>query len=104
MRAKPKRPAILDLGSLLVNPTPADEPKAVEPVEKKPRVKKSALAETEYFRTSVYFSRTVHDKLRAIAFEERKTITDLINEGLDQVLTSRHYPTTTELRGKRITA
>ena len=53
------------------------------------------------FRTSVYFSRAVHDKLREIAFEERKSITDLINEGLDYVLTSRHFATTAELREKK---
>ena len=53
------------------------------------------------FRTSVYFSRAVHDKLRDIAHEERKTITDLINEGLDHVLTSRNYPNTAELKKER---
>lgn len=53
------------------------------------------------FRTSVYFARPVHDKLRLIAFEERKTITDLINEGLDAVLQARGYPTTEELRKEK---
>ena len=53
------------------------------------------------FRTSVYFSRAVHDKLRDIAHEERKSITDLINEGLDHVLMSRNYPPTAELRSKK---
>lgn len=96
MSAKAKRPSVLGLESFIVNQNPANEAKAVEVTEKKPR----AAAKGEHFRTSVYFSREVHDKLRAIAFEERKTITDLINEGLDHVLTSRHYPTTAELRGK----
>ncbi len=53
------------------------------------------------FRTSVYFSRVVHDKLRDIAHAERKSITDLINEGLDHVLTSRNYKSTSQLRGKK---
>jgi hypothetical protein len=35
------------------------------------------------------FARVVHDKLRDIAHEERKTVTDLINEGLDDVLRKR---------------
>ena len=71
---------------------PDSKPKTVSPVAK--------AASSEAFRTSVYFHRGVHDKLRAIAFEERKTVMDLINEGLDHVLASRHYPTTSELRGK----
>jgi len=93
MTAKGKRPSVVDLDSLMVK-TPATEARA-EPAAapaKKP-------ADT-HFRTSVYFSRAVHDKLREIAFQERKTVADLIHEGLDAVLTSRNYPTTAELRRK----
>jgi hypothetical protein len=46
----------------------------------------------------LYFHRAVHDALRAIAYEERKTISDLVNEGIDHVLTSRKYPTAEALR------
>lgn len=53
------------------------------------------------FRTSVYFHRAVHDVLRDIARNERRSITDLINEGLDGVLTKRNYPRTAELRRRR---
>jgi hypothetical protein len=53
---------------------------------------------SKMFRTSVYFARVVHDKLRDIAHEERKTVTDLINEGLDDVLRRRSFPTTQELK------
>ena len=85
---------MLDIDSLMVRkPSPADErPNAPVSGQRKP------LPAT--FRTSVYFSRAVHDKLRDIAHEERKTVSDLINEGLDHVLTSRNYPTTAALRGR----
>jgi hypothetical protein len=53
------------------------------------------------FRTSVYFHRGVHDVLRDIAHDECKSITDLINEGLDHVLAKRNYPGTAELRRKK---
>jgi hypothetical protein len=109
-----KRPNVFDLDSLMVKkPEPvAAIPVTVEPVvaatppaaTPAPAVEKPKLVKAPpppaMFRTSVYFSRAVHDKLRDIAHEERKTITDLINEGLDQVLTSRNYKTTTELRKK----
>ncbi len=49
------------------------------------------------FRTSVWFPHELHDVLRKIAFEERKTVTDLIMEGLDGVLKNRGYPSTAEL-------
>lgn len=97
MSSKPKsRPPVLDLGSMMVT-----KPAAVEPAVAAQVVEQPAKGEATMFRTSVYFPRSVHDKLRAIAFEERKTVTDLINEGLDHVLTSRNYPTTAELREKR---
>ncbi len=54
------------------------------------------------FRTSVWFPHELHDVLRKIAFEERKTVTDLLMEGLDSVLKNRGYPSTAELgRGQR---
>lgn len=96
MIAKGKRPAVLDLDSLMVNPE--KKPAPVQYAQEQAPAKKPA-SET-HFRTSVYFSRAVHDKLREIAFEERKTVSDLIHEGLDAVLTSRNYPTTAELKSK----
>jgi hypothetical protein len=99
---------VLDLNSLMVKkPTLALAP-AVEPIAPsvvddapQPAVKSTPRKPPKMFRTSVYFSRTVHDKLRDIAHEERKSVTDLINEGLDHVLTSRNYATTAELRSKK---
>jgi 3-oxoacyl-ACP reductase-like protein len=112
MSAKAKRPALLDLNALLVKaPAPANESalpaapvvtaESPAPAKSAAPAKRGAAPEPENFRTSVYFSRIVHDKLREIAFEERKTITDLINEGLDHVLSSRNYATTAELREKK---
>lgn len=98
MSAKPKRPNVLDLGSLLVTkPAEPVQDQAIETVPPAKATKPAKVASTN-FRTSVFFSRAVHDKLRTIAFEERKTVTDLINEGLDAVLQARNYPSTKELR------
>ena len=93
---KPKRPAVIDIDALMVKKSQPVAPTVEPPAAPEPVAQAKAPAGS--FRTSVYFSRVVHDKLRAIAFEERKTITDLINEGLDHVLSKRNYPTTTELR------
>ena len=105
MTAKPKRPAVLALDNFLVKAVPpADSaPSSAPAIDAAPEEssRPAASVAPDSFRTSVYFSRAVHDKLREIAFGERKTITDLINEGLDHVLTSRHYATTAELRGKK---
>ncbi len=54
----------------------------------------------DVFRTSLYFHRTVHDALREIAYEERLTISDLINEGIDHVLKGRAYPSAADLKTK----
>lgn len=54
--------------------------------------------EGEFFRTSLYLSRAVHEKLREIAFHEHKKVHDLFVEGLDKVLGARGYPTTQEIR------
>ena len=109
MSAKPKRPSVMDLDSLLVSKPVAAAPETAVGVDEADseatapvaaRRPRPAKVEDSMFRTSMYFSRLVHDKLRAIAFEERKTITDLINEGVDHVLQSRNYPTAAKLRGK----
>ena len=91
-----KRPSVVDLDSFMVA-KPAETPRAAPAASDAPADQggdKGAKA----FRTSVYFHRSVHDVLRDIAHAERKNVSDLINEGLDHVLTSRNYPTTEELR------
>jgi hypothetical protein len=119
---KPQRPSILDLNSFIVSrPAAAKPPEASSELSpnaseeegrdhspdpmshavETPRGQpKAPPPEPPMFRTSVYFARAVHDTLRDIAHDERKTVTDLINEGLDHVLASRNYPTTAELKEK----
>lgn len=101
MNAKSTRPQVapgFNLDSLMVTAPAMAAPATEAVVETKAANTASAKGESEMFRTSVVFHRAVHDKLRAIAFEERCNVTDLINEGLDHVLSKRNYPTTTELR------
>ncbi len=50
-------------------------------------------------RTSLYLSRAVHDKLREIAFTERRKVHELFIEGIDKVLAERGFPSTAELKG-----
>ncbi len=50
------------------------------------------------FRTSLYLSRAVHDKLREIAFHERRKVHDLFMDGIDKVLAERGYPCAEALR------
>jgi hypothetical protein len=99
MSAKSKRPSVLSVDDLLVGQPEAREPKDVEKVEQKTPTKKAASEEN--FRTSVFLSRAGHNVLRDIAHEERKSFADLFREGLDHVLTSRHYPTLAELERKK---
>lgn len=89
----PKRPAVVDLDSFMVG-KPTEAPKAETAVSEALAGDKAGKP----FRTSLYFHRSVHDVLRDIAHAERKNVSDLINEGLDHVLTSRNYPTTEDLR------
>lgn len=63
----------------------------------------SAKRDDAMFRTSLYLSRAVHDCLREIAHVERKSVHDLIREGLDHVLTSRLHPSVAELAERRKT-
>ena len=99
MNAKSKRPPVFNLDSMMVGQPEANEPKTVEVVEQKAPARKAASEKS--FRTSVFLSFAAHDVLRDIAHEERKTFADLFREGLDHVLTSRHYPTVAELERRR---
>lgn len=53
--------------------------------------------ESELFRTSLYLNRAVHEKLREIAFHERKRVNELLIEGLDKIFAERGYPTSHEM-------
>lgn len=88
--------------------TPPEEPVAepepvaavAEPVEDEVPRKAGRKPVPDVFRTSLYFHRTVHDALREIAYDERLTISDLINEGIDLVLKERGYPSAADLKAK----
>jgi len=95
-----KHPPVLALENFLVRP---EEPQ-IRPTSEFQRPYTAPSGQrglAPVFRTSVYFHRSVHDVLRDIAHDERKSITDLINEGLDHVLAKRNYPGTTDLRRKK---
>jgi hypothetical protein len=92
-----KRPNVFDLDSVIVKKPAAPDPAPAPVPAVEPKPVAAAPAASKTFRTSTYFHRAVHDVLRAIAFEERKNVADLINEGLDAVLTRRNYPTTAEI-------
>lgn len=57
-----------------------------------------AAGEGEMMRTSLYLPRAVHDKLREIAFTERRKVHELFIEGIDKVLAERGFAGTAELR------
>ena len=114
-----KHPPVLALENFLVRPEepqvrPTSEfqrpPNAAKPKQDRPGPQPepeliSTVPPTTIlapmFRTSVYFHRAVHDVLRDIAHNERRSIADLINEGLDHVLARRNYPGTADLRRKK---
>jgi hypothetical protein len=69
-------------------PTAAEVQEVAQPIRGEP----------EMMRTSLYLSRAVHDKLREIAFTERRKVHELFIEGIDKVLAERGFPGTAELR------
>jgi hypothetical protein len=92
--AKKPRPSVID-AHMIGGPTTA------EPAQLgRPEPARAPGGESQMFRTSVYFHRKVHDKLRDIAHAERKSVADLIHEGLDVVLNRRNFPTTSQLKDR----
>ncbi len=87
-----KRPSVLPTFDIVggAPPAPPPAPASIVPVEKK----------MDGLRTSILVPRELHDVLRRIAFEERKTVTDIVMEGLDMALTRRGYPPTEKLGRK----
>jgi hypothetical protein len=95
-----KRPPVLAIDNFLVRP-PEPQVRPTSEFQPPPNTTPSGADFASMFRTSVYFARGVHDVLRDIAHNERRSITDLINEGLDHVLAKRNYPGTAELRRRK---
>jgi hypothetical protein len=84
-----KRPTLNDVFS----PKEAEGiPPAAQEAEK-PRNKRMAI--------NIYLFPEEKEKLRVLAFEERKKIHDLLIEGIDRVLADRGLETITEGRKKR---
>jgi hypothetical protein len=80
-----KRPSLID--SLSV---PKEEPEITpEPVG-------AAVIPPKYKRdvqhTSIYIPRASFERLREVAFHERKKVHDLIMEGIDRVIENRGHP------------
>ena len=71
---------------------------ATETAASGPETAAGIRAEPDMMRTSLYLSRAVHDRLREIAFTERRKVHDLFIEGIDKVLAERGFPGTAELR------
>jgi predicted DNA-binding ribbon-helix-helix protein len=105
-----KRPAIIELDDMTVGaqrpaPTNKTDP-APETVEAKPQGLRKHYAgqKTSYdpdvLRTSFYFHRAVHDKLREIAYTDRVSISSLIMTGLDKVLSEKGEDDTKTLIAK----
>ncbi|RYG65158.1 hypothetical protein EON80_17875 [bacterium] len=73
-----------------------DIPPSDDPV---PGAEISATRKTDTVKTSTYLPHSVHEVLREIAYFERVKIHDLLIEGIDHVLKSRHHPSVAELKG-----
>lgn len=93
-----KRPSIIDTLEI----TPEVEPEVSAPA--KPKVVKMRAPKvapapapsetTPVVRSSIYLSQAAHDRLREIAFVERKKVHDLIVEGVDAVIAKRGHSET----------
>jgi hypothetical protein len=78
-----KRPSIISELEL-ATPAPRSQPATVEPPKPiKPR--------PDVQHTSVYIPREAFERLREIAFTERKKIHDLLMEGVDAVIATRGH-------------
>ena len=89
----PKRPSVIDTLHLEpANPEPAPAPESAAVVQLTPApVARKVPARKDVQHTSVYIPIPAYDRLREIAFTERKKVHDLIMEGLDKVIKSRGH-------------
>jgi hypothetical protein len=74
-----KRPGIVD--GLIIN----------RPVEPAPAAPEPAKEPATVIRTSVLLPPAMHEMLRKIGFAERKSINELIREGIDHVIAKRGF-------------
>lgn len=64
------------------------------------RVQPAPVPESDLVRSSIYLSRAAHNRLREIAFAERKKVHDLIVEGIDHVFKMRGHSETARRKSK----
>jgi hypothetical protein len=93
-----KRPSVIDSLDLdqpapeaAAAPAPSPESAAVVQLTPAP-APTTRKARKDVQHTSVYIPMAAYDRLREIAFTERKKVHDLIMEGLDKVIKSRGHP------------
>lgn len=89
-----KRPSII--GELDLTPTTSQKTTTRKTVKSAEIVDLKAASETtakarDVQHTSVYIPRAAHERLREIAFHERKKIHDLIMEGIDATIAARGH-------------
>lgn len=68
-----------------------EQPKATAAPEPEARAATPLTRPADIHKTTIYVPVAVHDRLREIAFTERKRVHDLIMEGLDRVMESRGH-------------
>lgn len=94
-----KRPSVID--ALDIEPAPSAQPSvtAAEVLDLKAAAKKAAKSR-DVQHTSIYIPRAAYERLREIAFHERRKIHDLIMEGVDSVIADRGHTERTNSKTK----
>lgn len=94
-----KRPSIVD--KLDLDPAPSAQVAApsAEVLDLKTAAKKAAKSR-DVQHTSIYIPRAAYERLREIAFHERRKIHDLIMEGVDSVIAERGHTERTSSKTK----
>ncbi|OPF89575.1 hypothetical protein I8G32_05010 (plasmid) [Rhodopseudomonas palustris] len=98
-----KRPSIIDTLDIApeaeAEPATPAKPKVVK--MRAPKAAPEAAPEgIEVHRTSIYVPLPAHERLREIAFVERKKVHDLIMEGIDAVIAKRGHSETAKRKPK----
>ena len=52
----------------------------------------TSLTRSDIHKTTIYIPDAVHDRLREIAYTERRKVHDLLMEGIDRVMENRGHP------------
>jgi hypothetical protein len=101
-----KRPSII-AGMDLTPPAQAQSDKVIIPAPQAAPAKPRAVRR-DVQHTSVYIPRPAYERLREIAFAERRKIHELLMQGIDRVIAERGHPeratrSTAALQGRRDT-